>query len=58
MVDGKKVIQKTLSAKLALEMKLHKPDNLDLLKKELIKGKLGNFKIAKFPSLFDGMPLM
>ena len=58
IVDGKEVNQKTLSVKLTLKMKLHKPDNLDKLKTELIAGRLGKFKVANFPSIVDGMPCM
>lgn len=57
IVDGKEVNQKTLSAKLFLKMKSAKPDNLDLLKKkELIRVKLGKFKVAEFPRIVVGMP--
>ena len=55
IVDGIEVNQKTLSAKLFLKMKSDKADNLDLLKKELTRGRLGKFKVAKFPSIGDGM---
>ena len=57
IVDGKEVNQKTLSAKLFLKMKSDKPDNLDpLKKKELIRVKLGKFKVAEFPRIVVGMP--
>ena len=58
IVDGTEFNPKTLSVKLTLKMKSHKPENLDKLKTVLIAGRLGKFKVANFPSIVDGMPPM
>ena len=53
-MDGNKVNQKTFSAGIFVMMKSHKSENVDLLKKELFRGKLGKFKVAAFPDIVDG----
>ena len=55
-MDGKNVNQKVLSAKLFIKMKSDKPGNLNLLRNEIAKGKLGKFKVAEFPYKFQGTP--
>ena len=37
-------------------MKSDKPGNLNLLRNEIAKGKLGKFKVAEFPYKFQGTP--
>ena len=51
-MDEKDVNQNVLSARLYLKMK---DDALSLLRKEIGSGKLGKFKVAAFPDVFDGV---
>ena len=53
-MDEKDVNQNVLSARLYLKMK--SDDALSLLRKEIGRGKLGKFKVAAFPDIFDGVP--
>ena len=53
-MDGKDVNQSVLSARLYLKKK--SDDALSLLRKEIGSGKLGKFKVAAFPDVFDGVP--
>ena len=54
IMDEKDVNQNVLSARLYLKMK--SDDALSLLRKEIGRGKLGKFKVAAFPDIFDGVP--
>ena len=54
IMDEKVVNQNVLSARLYLKMK--SDDSLSLLRKEIGSGKLGKFKVAAFPDVFDGVP--
>lgn len=54
-MDEKKDNQKALSARLFIMMKSNKSENLDLLKKELVRGKLGKFEVAAF-NIVKGPP--
>ena len=53
-VDGKEV----LSAKLFIKMKSDESGNLNPLRKEICRGKLGKFKVVAYPDNFDGEPYM
>lgn len=52
-MDEKDVNQNVLSARLCLKMK--SDDALSLLRKEIGSGKLGKFKVAALPDVFDGV---
>ena len=52
-MDEKDVNQNVLSARLCLKMK--SDDALSLLRKEIGSGKLGKFKVAVLPDVFDGV---
>ena len=53
IVDGKVVNQSVLST--GLYLKMESDDALSLLRKEIGSGKLGKFKVAAFPDVFDGV---
>ena len=53
IMDEKDVNQNVLSARLYLKMK--SDDALSLLRKEIGSGKLGKFKVAALPDVFDGV---
>ena len=52
-MDGEEISQNVLSVKVSINIKSNAPINL--LKKEIISGKLGKFKVAAFPDQFEGV---
>ena len=52
-MDGEEISQNVLSVKISIYIKSKEPINL--LKKEIIGGKLGKFKVAAFPDKFEGV---
>ena len=52
-MDGEEVSQNVLSVKVSIHIKANEPINL--LRKEIISGKLGKFKVAAFPDKFKGV---
>lgn len=52
-MDGEEISQNVLSVKVSIYIKSKKP--IKLLKKEIISGKLGKFKVAAFPDRFEGV---
>lgn len=52
-MDGKEATQNVLSVNLSLCMESNKLINL--LRKEIVNGKLGKFKVAAFPDKLEGL---
>ena len=52
-MDGKEVRLNVLSAKLSIYIK--SSETINLLRREIVNGKLGKFKVAAFPDTFAGV---
>lgn len=52
-MDGEEVSQNVLSVKVSIYIKSN--EAINLLRKEIISGKLGKFKVAAFPDKFEGV---
>lgn len=52
-MNGEETNQSVLSAKVSIYIKAN--ERINLLRKEIVSGKLGKFKIAAFPDKFEGV---
>ena len=55
IVAGKETEQKVLSASLLLNRTSGESQMSDLLRTEIVNGKLGKFQVAAFPDKFKGL---
>ena len=52
-MEGEETNQNVLSAKVSIYIKAN--ERIKLLRREIVSGKLGKFKVAAFPDTFEGV---